>query len=109
MTAARDSAALRHRRRILIVVIAILVAVTAQFFRNAHVVVAPEIMRELGASAGSLAALTSAMFLAAACTQIPGGILLDRYGTRVMIPIMLVLSGIGAGLFGAADSVGELV
>ena len=81
----------------------------AQFFRNAHVVVAPEIMRELGASAGSLAALTSAMFLASAVSQIPGGILLDRFGTRIMMPIMLVLSGIGAGLFGAASSVGELI
>ena len=81
----------------------------AQFFRNAHVVVAPDIMRELGASAGSLAALTSAMFLASAVSQIPGGILLDRFGTRTMMPIMLVLSGIGAGLFGAARSVGELI
>lgn len=82
---------------------------SAQFFRNAHVVVAPDIMRELGASAGSLAALTSAMFIASALSQIPGGILLDRFGTRAMLPIMLVLSGIGAGLFGAAQSVGELV
>ena len=82
---------------------------SAQFFRNAHVVVAPDIMRELGASAGSLAALTSAMFLASAASQIPGGILLDRFGTRIMMPIMLVLSGIGAGLFGAAQSVGELI
>lgn len=81
----------------------------AQFFRNAHVVVAPDIMRELGASAASLAALTSAMFIASAISQIPGGILLDRFGTRVMLPIMLVLSGIGAGLFGAADSVGGLI
>lgn len=82
---------------------------SAQFFRNAHVVVAPDIMRELGASAGSLAALTSAMFIASAISQIPGGILLDRFGTRVMLPIMLVLSGIGAGLFGSAQSVGGLV
>lgn len=82
---------------------------SAQFFRNAHVVVAPDIMRELGASAASLAALTSAMFIASAFSQIPGGILLDRFGTRVMLPIMLVLSGIGAGLFGAAQSVGQLV
>lgn len=82
---------------------------SAQFFRNAHVVVAPDIMRELDASAGSLAALTSAMFIASAISQIPGGILLDRFGTRVMLPIMLVLSGIGAGFFGAAGSVGELV
>jgi MFS family permease len=66
-------------------------------------------MRELGASAASLAALTSAMFIASAISQIPGGILLDRFGTRVMLPIMLVLSGIGAGLFGAAQSVGQLV
>ena len=82
---------------------------SAQFFRNAHVVVAPDIMRELGASAASLAAMTSAMFLASAVSQIPGGILLDRFGTRIMMPIMLVLSGIGAGLFGAAQSVGELI
>lgn len=82
---------------------------SAQFFRNAHVVVAPDIMRELGASAASLAALTSAMFLASAITQIPGGILLDRFGTRIMMPIMLVLSGIGAGLFATAQSVGELI
>lgn len=82
---------------------------SAQFFRNAHVVVAPDIMRELGASAASLAALTSAMFIASAFSQIPGGILLDRFGTRVMLPIMLVLSGIGAGLFGAAQSVGQLI
>jgi predicted MFS family arabinose efflux permease len=82
---------------------------SAQFFRNAHVVVAPDIMREFGASAASLAALTSAMFLASAISQIPGGILLDRFGTRLMLPVMLVLSGIGAGLFGAAQSVGQLV
>lgn len=82
---------------------------SAQFFRNAHVVVAPDIMRELGASAGSLAALTSAMFIASAISQIPGGILLDRFGTRVMLPVMLVLSGIGAGFFGAADSVEALI
>lgn len=82
---------------------------SAQFFRNAHVVVAPDIMRELGASAASLAALTSAMFIASAFSQIPGGILLDRFGTRVMLPVMLVLSGVGAGLFGAAQSVGQLV
>src|SRR5688572_15122089 len=107
--AARGIPAALHRRRIWIVVMAILVAMTAQFFRNAHVVVAPDIMRELGASAASLAALTSALFLAAAVTQIPGGILLDRFGTRLMMPIMLVLSGIGAGLFGAAHSVGGLV
>jgi sugar phosphate permease len=95
--------------RLRLLVIAAIVAMTAQFFRNAHVVVAPDIMRELGASAQSLAALTSVMFLASAVFQIPGGILLDRFGTRLTIPAMLVLSGIGAGLFGMASSVGELV
>jgi len=95
--------------RIALIALAVIVGMTAQFFRNAHVVVAPDIMRELNASAASLAALTSAMFFAAAFTQVPGGILLDRFGTRIMIPLMLVLSGIGAGLFGAAQSVGELI
>lgn len=95
--------------RLRLLAIALVVGMTAQFFRTAHVVVAPDIMRELDASAASLAALTSALFLAAAVCQVPGGILLDRFGTRRMIPMMLVLSGIGAGLFGAAQSVGGLV
>ena len=95
--------------RVALVALAVMVGMTAQFFRNAHVVVAPDIMREFNASAASLAALTSAMFFAAAFTQVPGGILLDRFGTRIMIPLMLVLSGIGAGLFGAAQDVGQLI
>lgn len=92
-----------------LVALAVLVAITAQFFRNAHVVVAPELMRELNASAASLAALTSALFITSACLQIPGGILLDRFGTRVTLPIMLLICGIGAGLFGSAQSVAGLV
>jgi sugar phosphate permease len=104
-----DSRRHLHTTRIRLIAIAVIVGMTAQFFRNAHVVVAPDIMRELGASAGSLAALTSAMFLASAVSQIPGGILLDRLGARIMIPVMMVLSGIGAGFFGAASTVGELI
>jgi len=95
--------------RVRLLALAAIVAMTTQFFRNAHVVVAPDIMRELGASAQSLAALTSVMFLSSAIFQIPCGILLDRFGARRTIPVMLVVSGIGAGLFGYATSVGGLV
>jgi predicted MFS family arabinose efflux permease len=92
-----------------LLILAALVGMTAQLFRTAHVVVAPDIMRELGASAGSLAALTSAMFLGAAVFQIPSGMLIDRFGARAMLAAMLVASGIGAGLFAAAQTVGGLV
>ena len=89
--------------------VAVLVAAVAQFFRNAHVVVAPDIMRDLGISARAFASLTSALFLASALVQLPGGILIDRYGSRRCVPLMLLFTGAGAALFGLATGTGLLI
>ena len=66
-----------------------LVTAISQFYRNAHVVVAPDIMRDTGVTAQTLGYLSGALFFSAALLQIPAGILLDRYGPRRTIPFML--------------------
>ena len=73
-----------------IVVVCALVTAISQFYRNAHVVVAPDIMRDTGVTAQTLGYLSGALFFSAALLQIPAGILLDRYGPRRMIPFMLL-------------------
>lgn len=81
----------------------------SQFYRNAHVVVAPDIMRDTGATAQVLGYLSGALFVTAALLQIPAGILLDRYGPRRTIPFMLLTVVIGSFLFATAQGGAGLI
>ena len=84
-----------------IVAVCALVTAISQFYRNAHVVVAPDIMRDTGVTAQTLGYLSGALFFSAALLQIPAGILLDRYGPRRTIPFMLLAVVAGSLLFAA--------
>jgi predicted MFS family arabinose efflux permease len=77
-------------------------------YRNINAVISPELTSSLGISASSLGFLTSAYFVAFAATQIPAGMLLDRYGPRRVEPVLLSVAGCGALVFAASDSVGGL-
>ena len=92
-----------------IVAICALVTAISQFYRNAHVVVAPDIMRDTGVTAQTLGYLSGALFLTAAVLQIPAGVLLDRYGPRRTIPFMLATVGAGALLFAGAQDAASLI
>ena len=72
-------------------------------FRTVNAVISPELTAELGISAASLGLLTSAYFLAFAATQIPAGMLLDRYGPRRVEPVLLLVAACGALAFAASD------
>lgn len=82
-----------------------LVAMSAQFHRNAHVVVAPDITQQLAISPEALGGLSGALFVMSAICQIPGGVAIDRYGPRKSIPVMLLISMIGALVFALAPDV----
>ena len=82
-----------------------LVAMSAQLHRNAHVVVAPDITRQLAISPEALGGLSGALFVMSALFQIPGGVIIDRYGPRKSIPVMLLISMIGALIFALAPDV----
>ena len=82
-----------------------MIAATSQLLRNAHVVLAPEIMRDFGVSAAALGALTGALFIATALTQIPAGVLIDHFEPRRTLPVMLLLAVPGSFSFASAPSV----
>lgn len=81
-----------------------LITMASQFYRNAHVVVAPDIMRDVGVSAQLLGMLSAALFLTAALAQLPAGILIDAHGPRRTIPVMLALVVAGSLAFATASS-----
>lgn len=111
MTAALDRSAQTSHRALALRVTTVCALITAvsQFYRNAHVVVAPDIMRDVDVSAQVLGYLSGALFMTAAILQIPAGILLDRYGPRRTIPFMLLTVVAGSYLFAAANSGASLI
>ncbi len=72
--------------------------------RGLNVGFAPFLMRELHLSAIDLGTLTSLYFLGFAIAQIPGGLLLDRYGPRRVNAALLSLGALGILVFGLAPN-----
>lgn len=111
MTIAPDTDSSRSRMAIAIRVgvMGTLITMASQFYRNAHVVVAPDIMRDVGVSAQLLGMLSAGLFLTAALTQLPAGVLIDVHGPRRTIPVMLALVVAGSLVFATATSGAGLV
>ena len=73
-------------------------------YRAVNAVIAPDLVRDIGLSAGELGLLTAAYLLAFALFQLPLGILLDRYGPRRVQAALVALGALGAAIFSVADS-----
>ncbi|WLA47753.1 MFS transporter [Bradyrhizobium elkanii] len=73
-------------------------------FRTINALIAAPLTSELGLDAGDLGLLTSVYFLTFAVAQIPVGILLDRYGPRLIQSVLLVAAAVGAALFATSDN-----
>lgn len=78
--------------------------VASQFYRSANAVIAPELMAELSISPESMGAITGVFFLTFAVMQIPTGVLLDRFGPRIVMPALLMLAAAGSLVFAAGES-----
>ena len=78
-------------------------------YRAANAVVAPDLVRDIGLSAGELGLLTSAYLLAFALFQLPLGILLDRYGPRRVQAALVAIGGLGAVVFGLGQDARTLL
>lgn len=68
--------------------------------RNINAVLVPELTRDFSLSASQLGFLTSVFYLAFVVAQLPGGMLLDRFGPRRVNAFLVV--GAGAGFAGFA-------
>jgi MFS family permease len=73
-------------------------------FRTINATIAASLMSEFGLGADDLGLLTSIYFLTFAAVQIPIGVLLDRYGPRLIQSMVLVAAALGAALFAISDN-----
>ena len=80
----------------------------ASVFRPITAVIAPNIVNDIGVNAAALGFLASAFFITAAASQLPLGILLDKYGPRRINALLLLVTAAGAALFAAGHDVATL-
>ncbi|RZU64030.1 ACS family glucarate transporter-like MFS transporter [Microterricola gilva] len=67
------------------------------------------IMAEFGLTTGQFGLLTSAFSWAYLAMLIPVGMMADKWGARLILPISVVVWSVGAGFTGAAAGLGSLV
>ena len=82
--------------------------IVSHFFRVSNAVIAPDMMRELTLSSESMGILTGVFFASYAVTQIPVGMMFDRYGVRITIPLMMIIAVVGVLLFSFATGLAHL-
>jgi MFS family permease len=78
-------------------------------FRSINALIAGDLSAELGLSAADLGLLTSMYFLVFAAVQLPCGVLLDRYGPRLVDSSLLLIASAGSLMFALADGVWALM
>jgi MFS family permease len=79
-------------------------------FRVVNTIIATDLSGDLDLDANQLGMLTSVYLIAFAATQLPLGILLDKYGPRQTEAILLLFAAAGAAIFASAEtSTGLLV
>lgn len=82
---------------------------TNLFLRGSLGVLAPTISADMKLSPESLSLVASSFFFAYALMQIPGGMLLDRFGARRTLASLLLFTTLGAALFSLATTATELI
>lgn len=90
------SSTVTPRRRYFVAVMLLLMVMLGYIDRVNMSIAGPAIADELGLSAGTLGLLFSAFFWSYTAMLVPVGWLSDRYGTRVMIPLAIVVWSLGA-------------
>ncbi|WP_417568467.1 MFS transporter [Marinobacter sp.] len=73
-------------------------------YRTVNAVISGELVADMHLSASQLGLLTSTYFIAFAFSQLPVGVLLDRFGPRRVESLLLLVAALGAMVFSRADS-----
>lgn len=76
--------------------------VFSMFHRVSVAIITPDLVKELRLNPEQLGFLGAAFFYAFALTQIPLGLLLDRYGPRLLITILALAGSAGSLVFASA-------
>ena len=83
--------------------------ILSQFFRSSNAVIAPNLMSDLSMSAEDIGVLSSSFFFVFAAMQIPLGVLLDRFGARMIMSGLMLLAVAGSLCFAAAQTLSGLI
>jgi len=78
-------------------------------FRVVNTIIASDLSGDLQLDANQLGLLTSVYLIAFAATQLPLGVLLDRYGPRQTEAILLLFAALGAAIFASSESITGLL
>ena len=78
-------------------------------YRVVNVVMAPDLVRDLGIGPSALGLLTASYFISFASVQLPLGVLLDRFGPRKVEAFLLIFAGLGAFVFARSGTLAGLV
>lgn len=78
-------------------------------YRVVNAVIAPDLVGDLSIGPSALGLLTATYFIAFASSQLPLGVLLDRFGPRRVEAFLLLFAGLGAYLFSRSESLAGLV
>lgn len=78
-------------------------------FRVINAVIAPDLIADLEMGPDVLGLLTASYFLTFAAFQLPLGVLLDKYGPRIVEASLLVFAAAGAALFAVAEDSTALI
>ncbi len=109
MTVAQSPAARIAARTLLLVFLPLAGGYFLSYLdRSLNAIIAPDLIAELGLSAGDLGFLTASYFLAFAAFQLPLGLLLDRFGPRRVQACLMLVATAGAALFATADGLAGL-
>lgn len=78
------------------------------FYRSANAVIAEDLSRDLMLDAAQLGLMTSLFFATFASAQLPLGSALDRFGSRWVTPVLMMIAAVGSIVFALAPSFGVL-
>jgi MFS family permease len=78
-------------------------------YRVVNAVIAPDLVDDVGLGPDGLGLLTAAYFITFAASQLPLGVLLDRYEPRKVEALLLVFAAAGAAVFALARGAPGLI
>ena len=77
-------------------------------YRTVNAVIAPNLAADIGVDPSGLGLLTAAYFIAFASSQLPLGVLLDRFGPRRIEAALLLFAAAGAYIFSRSETLAGL-
>lgn len=95
---------MRSGRFILMFIVLCILFSLGQFHRSSGSVLAPVFVEELMLNAEQVGLVIGGMFIFQGLMQVPSGILIDRYGTRIVLPAMVLIAVAGSLILGYAES-----